>query len=101
MIDFSKITLLITVLLFIRPGLLNSNTFVSILSNYIQIQVLKGMGYHNTYKREIVTHLAQCNFLIFFQNLYYSDIKDHLTPSTSICIFPCFFMIYQSCQKKK
>ena len=27
-----------------------------------------------------------------------SYIQEHLTPSTSICIFPRFFMIYQSCQ---
>ena len=43
-------------------------------------------------------NLAQfCNLLFFFQNLHYSYIQEHLTPSTSICIFPCFFMIYQSC----
>ena len=43
------------------------------------------------------THLAQCCHLVFFsQNPHYSYIKEHLTRSTSICIFPCFFMIYQS-----
>ena len=39
------------------------------------------------------------SFIGFFQNPHYSYNQEHLTPSTSICIFPCFFMIYQSCQK--
>ena len=37
----------------------------------------------------------------FLQNPHYSYIQEHLTPSTSICIFPCFFMICQYCQKKQ
>ena len=37
----------------------------------------------------------------FFQNPHYSHIQEHLRPSTSICIFPCFFMIYQSCKTKQ
>ena len=35
----------------------------------------------------------------FFQNPHYWYIQEHLTPSTSICVFACFFMIYQSCLK--
>ena len=41
------------------------------------------------------------SFTIFFlQNLHYSYIQEHLTPSASTCIFPGFFMINQLCQKK-
>ena len=40
------------------------------------------------------------SFTFFLQILHYSYIQEHLTPSTSICIFPCSFMIYQSCQNK-
>ena len=53
---------------------------------------------HNS--RQIIntssTILSFTNFF-FFQNPQYSYIQEHLTPSTCICIFPCFFMIYQSC----
>ena len=36
---------------------------------------------------------------LFFQNPHYSYIQEHLTPFISICIFPCFFIIYDSGQK--
>ena len=31
----------------------------------------------------------------FFQNPHYSYFQEQLTPSTSICTFPCFFVIYK------
>ena len=38
-------------------------------------------------------------FIFFFKiRIIYSYIQEHLTPSTFICIFPCFLMINQSCQ---
>ena len=41
----------------------------------------------------------QCHLLtFFFQIAHYSYIQEHLTPTTSISIFSCFFMIYKSCQ---
>ena len=36
-----------------------------------------------------------------FFNPHYWYIQEHLRPSSSICICPCFFMIYQSRKKKK
>ena len=34
-----------------------------------------------------------------FLNPHYSYIQERLTPSTSICIFSCFLVIYISCKK--
>ena len=33
-------------------------------------------------------------------HFFYSYIQENLTPSMSICVFPCFFMICQSYQKR-
>jgi hypothetical protein len=33
-------------------------------------------------------------------NSHYSYIQEHLKLSTSICLFLCFLMMYQSCKKK-
>ena len=38
------------------------------------------------------------SFTSFFYP-HYSYLQEHLTPSTSIFTFPCFFMMYQSYQK--
>ena len=47
------------------------------------------------------TSSTMLTFANFFQNPHYSYIQEHLKPSPSIFIFPCFFMIYQPCKKKK
>ena len=46
-----------------------------------------------------IFYLFMLCILTFFIFLYYSYVQEHLIPSTSTCIFQCFFMIYQSCEE--
>ena len=56
---------------------------------------------HTLTEVEKWTVYAICHLLInTFQNPLYSNIQENLRLSTFICIFPCFFMIYQSRKKK-